>query len=217
MGRSTDPHGFRIVKHALLSIAAIAAIGAHILWTPDANAQTTRRHDVFGRYQQLKWHERDGLPQNTVLALAATRDGYLWMGTYEGAARFDGVRFTVFNPGTTTGIGNSLVTSLLERRDGDLWLGTYGGGVSRLSGGRFTPYSVKEGLPNEYTTYMSRIAQARSGSPPMAAAWPVFGRPLASYTVSHGLPSNRVRAFLDDDDGGLLDRYDEGSRELPTA
>ena len=49
-----------------------------------------------------------------MLAIATTRDGYLWPGTYEGAARFDGVRFTLFNPRTTTGIGNSLVAALLE-------------------------------------------------------------------------------------------------------
>ena len=71
-----------------------------------------------------------------MLAIATTRDGYLWVGTYEGAARFDGVRFTLFNPSTSTGIGNSQVMALLERRDGSLWLATYGGGVSRISGGR---------------------------------------------------------------------------------
>jgi hypothetical protein len=32
-------------------------------------------NDVFGRYQQVIWQERDGLPQNTVLAIATTRDG----------------------------------------------------------------------------------------------------------------------------------------------
>ena len=125
---------------------------ANTFWAAAATAQSMSRHDVFGRYQQVNWQERDGLPQNTVLAIATTRDGYLWMGTYEGAARFDGVRFTLFNPSNTTGIGNSLVTSLLERRDGDLWLATYGGGVSRLSGGRFTQYAVRDGLSSDFTT-----------------------------------------------------------------
>src|SRR5262249_6156766 len=110
---------------------------------------STAPSGVFRRYQQIVWQERDGLPQNTIIATTTTRDGYLWMGTFEGAVRFDGVRFTLFNPSTTSGIGNSFVTSLLERRDGDLWLGTYGGGVSRLSAGRFTQYSVKDGLSSD--------------------------------------------------------------------
>ena len=122
---------------------------ASLFQPADAAAQSSR-HDAFGRYQQVTWQERDGLPQNTVIAIATTRDGYLWMGTYEGAVRFDGVRFTLFNPSTTTGIGNSFVTSLLERRDGDLWLATYGGGVSRLSGGQFTQYARRDGLSSDF-------------------------------------------------------------------
>ncbi len=130
----------------------IILIIANTFWAGSATAQSMSRNDVFGRYQQVNWQERDGLPQNTVLAIATTRDGYLWVGTYEGAARFDGVRFTLFNPSTTTGIGNSLVTALLERRDGTLWLATYGGGVSRLSGGRFTQYAMRDGLSSDFTT-----------------------------------------------------------------
>ena len=121
----------------------IVCIIANMLGPASASAQSMGGNGVFGRYQQSNWQERDGLPQNTVLAVTTTRDGYLWVGTYEGAARFDGVRFTLFNPSTTTGIGNSMVTSLLERRDGNLWLATYGGGVSRLSGGQFTQYAIR--------------------------------------------------------------------------
>ena len=41
------------------------------------------------------WQTEDGLPQNSVTAVVQTRDGYLWLGTYSGLARFDGARFTV--------------------------------------------------------------------------------------------------------------------------
>ena len=133
-----------IVRHV------IALIIANAFWAAGATAQSISPNRVFGRYQQINWQERDGLPQNTVIAIATTRDGYLWLGTYEGAVRFDGVRFTLFNPSTTTGIGNSFVTSLLERRDGSLWLATYGGGMSRLSGGQFTQYAARDGLSSDF-------------------------------------------------------------------
>jgi ligand-binding sensor domain-containing protein len=42
------------------------------------------------------WGTEVGLPQNAVNAIAQTRDGYLWLGTHDGLARFDGVRFKVF-------------------------------------------------------------------------------------------------------------------------
>ena len=119
-----------------------------------AAAQSIGPTTVFGTYQQITWQERDGLPLNTVIAVTPSRDGYLWLGTYGGAVRFDGVRFTLFNPSNTTGIGNAVVGAILQSRTGDLWLGTFGGGVSRLSGGRFTAYGVKEGLSSDYVKSM---------------------------------------------------------------
>src|SRR5262252_6286831 len=43
------------------------------------------------------WRQPQGLPQNSVLAILQTRDGYLWVGTQEGLVRFNGVQFTVFD------------------------------------------------------------------------------------------------------------------------
>ena len=48
-----------------------------------------------------KWQMEEGLPNNMVTALAQTPDGYLWIGTYNGLVRFDGVRFVVFDPANT--------------------------------------------------------------------------------------------------------------------
>ena len=147
----------------------IGLIVANTLWPAVAAAQPASPAP-FGHYQQVLWQERDGLPQNTVLAVAPTRDGYLWVATYEGAARFDGVRFTLFSPSTTTGIGETWVTSLLERRDGDLWLATYGGGVSRLSNGQFTQYGTQRWpIQRLRLVPVRRPRPERSGSGPMAA------------------------------------------------
>jgi signal transduction histidine kinase/ligand-binding sensor domain-containing protein len=187
------------VRHIILLIIA------NTFWVANATAQSMSRNDVFGRYQQINWQERDGLPQNTVLAVTTTRDGYVWMGTYEGAVRFDGVRFTLFNPSTTTGIGNSFVTSLLERRDGSLWLATYGGGVSRLSGGRFTQYAIRDGLSSDvimclFEDHAGTLWIGTDGGGVNAFSQGRF----TPYTIADGLPSNLVRAIVDDGHGGLL-------------
>jgi ligand-binding sensor domain-containing protein len=42
------------------------------------------------------WTADDGLPQNIITGIRQTSDGYLWLATFDGLARFDGVRFTVF-------------------------------------------------------------------------------------------------------------------------
>ena len=72
----------------------IVLVIANTFWAASAAAHSTNPNVVFGEYQQINWQERDGLPQNTVVAIATTRDGYLWVGTFECAARFDGVRFS---------------------------------------------------------------------------------------------------------------------------
>ena len=109
-------------------------------------AQTFAAHKVFGRYQQAVWQEPQGLPQHTVYAMTKTRDGYLWLATVEGAARFDGVRFTVFDPTNTPEIRGSVIATLVEDDDGTLWLGPDSGGLVRYSAGRFARVTTADGL-----------------------------------------------------------------------
>src|SRR5512135_3112975 len=56
------------------------------------------------------WQTKDGLPQNYVYALLQTRDGYLWVGTGGGLARFDGVRFRNF--GLHEGLSSVQISTL---------------------------------------------------------------------------------------------------------
>ena len=89
-------------------------------------------------YFTRTWQVEQGLPQNKVTAVVQARDGYLWLGTYNGLARFDGVRFTVFDDNNTPELRSSRVTSLFEAADGTLWIGTESGDVSLYKDGRFT-------------------------------------------------------------------------------
>jgi signal transduction histidine kinase len=73
----------------------------------------------------------DGLPNNTVQALAQTRDGYLWVGTREGLARFDGEKFEKID--LVAGHASPSISCLHEGRDGSLWIGTDSSGLFRLS------------------------------------------------------------------------------------
>ena len=62
-------------------------------------------------YSIQVWQTEEGLPQNSVNTVIQTRDGYLWLGTFGGLVRFDGLRFTVFNGANTPELNNG-VTSL---------------------------------------------------------------------------------------------------------
>ena len=61
------------------------------------------------------WTTDDGLPDSSVTAVLQSHDGYLWVGTRSGLARFDGVRFTVYDSGNTPEMRSPHVTSLFER------------------------------------------------------------------------------------------------------
>jgi ligand-binding sensor domain-containing protein/signal transduction histidine kinase len=84
------------------------------------------------------WQNDRGLPQNTVNAIAQTSDGYLWVGTLGGLARFDGLNFTVFNPANTPALGSARIRALCAGRRGTLWITTLEGGLVRQVGGRFS-------------------------------------------------------------------------------
>ena len=76
------------------------------------------------RYHHENWQTEQGLPQNSVPCIRQTRDGYLWLGTREGLARFDGVRFTIFDRRTTPSLLHNQIRHLLEDRAGNLWIST---------------------------------------------------------------------------------------------
>jgi signal transduction histidine kinase/ligand-binding sensor domain-containing protein/CheY-like chemotaxis protein/AraC-like DNA-binding protein len=84
------------------------------------------------------WSIRDGLPVNNLSGLLQDRRGYLWVTTFDGLIRFDGVRFTVFNAASTPGLPSNRIRSLAEGPDGSLWLLTDRGTVVRLEAGRVT-------------------------------------------------------------------------------
>ena len=126
-----------------LALLLLSGIEAAALAEDEGGLDPAKR---LTQYSLDVWSAPQGLPQNTVTAIAQGRAGYLWVGTYEGLARFDGVRFTVFHRGNADGLKSNGIRALCEDREGGLWIGTNGGGLSRLAGGRIVHFSAAEGL-----------------------------------------------------------------------
>src|SRR6266446_1350067 len=85
-------------------------------------------------YKVRVWQTEEGLPQNSVHAIAQTSDGYLWVGTHEGLARFDGLRFVALDEKAPLELRHGWITALCAGRDGSLWIACDGYGLSRLKG-----------------------------------------------------------------------------------
>ena len=155
---------------------------------------------VPNAYSVRVWQTDDGLPQNSVHAIAQSADGYLWVGTHEGLARFDGVRFT---PVVDEILKQGWITALCAASDGSLWIGCDGNGVARLQDGKFTWLTETNGLPGNQTRC---LLEGRDGS-----IW-IGGEngltrskvgKLTTFTDRDGLGDNSIRAICEDANGTL--------------
>src|SRR3954469_22304316 len=83
------------------------------------------------------WSTENNLPSSTVTSIAQTQDGYLWVGTYNGLARFDGTRFVTFDPVNEPALSQSRVQGLFLDANGTLWINTFRGGLTSYRNGIF--------------------------------------------------------------------------------
>ena len=98
------------------------------------------------QYTMRHWDSDNGLPSLTITALEQTPDGYIWLATFTGLVRFDGVTFTAFTPKNTKEITVNALSSLCIDEFGNLWIGTEGGGLLSYRNGKFRGFSTTQGL-----------------------------------------------------------------------
>lgn len=156
------------------------------------------------QYKHFVWKTEQGLPQNSALDICQTRDGYLWIATQEGLARFDGARFVVFDKNNTPAFKSSWVSRLLQDRTGRLWIGTRGGLLS-WHNGNFMSYTAQNGVP--INNIVLSLLEDQDG-----ALWIgtrgdgllcLRNGTVTKYTTRNGLSSNDVWSLLQDSTGVL--------------
>jgi ligand-binding sensor domain-containing protein len=105
------------------------------------------RSQEFDNLGHQSWSTENGLPQNSVHQIFQSRDGYIWIATEGGIARFDGIEFTTFNHENTPTLTSDDTCCIAQDAAGSLWIGT-ADGLLQYSAGIFHRYSTKEGLPS---------------------------------------------------------------------
>ncbi len=98
------------------------------------------------QYRFTQWTADSGLPQNSVRGLVQTPDGFLWVATLNGIARFDGVRFQVFDKSTTPGISSSRFAAMVGGAGADLWMLSEDSNVVHFHEGAFATLSEPAGV-----------------------------------------------------------------------
>lgn len=160
-------------------------------------------HRALTQSRLSVWTSESGLPQNTIDAMVQTRDGYLWMGTEEGLARFDGVRYVVSDRQSAPALRSSFISSLFEAPDGTLWIGTYGGGLARLRNGKIEAFHAdvlgSDRMRGMHAGADGAVYIATAGGGLLR----IDGETITRFTTKDGLPTDRVWALESDGEGGL--------------
>jgi ligand-binding sensor domain-containing protein/signal transduction histidine kinase len=147
----------------------------------------------------------DGLRRDVVYSIAGNK-GELWVGRQRGGLtrlRADGGSITAKTYTKADGLAQDSVFSVYQARDGSVWAGTLSGGVSKLSGGRFTNYTSATGL---VSNTVASILESSDGT--MWFATPGGLSTLSkghwrAYTARDGLPSENVNCLSEDSTGVL--------------
>ncbi len=201
-GRGSEPGGTGHRVAALATSLLIAAasispggtIGGHATPAGDDPLES-------GKLLLRVFSDSDGLPQNTVHAITLDGRGYLWIGTQDGAARYDGRGWTAVDlPDRTR---SNFVRAIVPGRNGDLWFGTQGG-LLRLNEGSWRPI---QGLPlalvhqrvNAVLETASAEATVLWVATHDSGLWRNEGGSWRRFGMTDGLPSDRVWALFEAD------------------
>jgi signal transduction histidine kinase/CheY-like chemotaxis protein/ligand-binding sensor domain-containing protein len=120
-----------------------------LLFAGQARAMPADPADI-GRHAIRVFTDQDGLPQNGITAIAFDRKRYLWVGTKDGAAVYNGRTWQTVN--LPSEMRSNWVQAILVDSTGAAWFGTLGGGVARFDGASWTVWDTRSGLGNDEVT-----------------------------------------------------------------
>lgn len=132
-----------------------------VAWAPAADALPPTLTNTLPEFVVTTWRMEDGLPSERVRAVLQTRDGYVWVATFNGAAQFDGVRFRVFNEANTPALRNRLISCLFEDAAGRLWFGSEAGEITWRDEAGFHALAVTNHWPS---SPIERFAESGDGT-----------------------------------------------------
>lgn len=178
------------------------------------------------QYRIDTWTTEQGLPQNSVNAVLQTRDGYIWLTTFGGLVRFDGVNLQVFNTINTPALRTSRFSNLVEAPDGALWISADAYGAVRYQNGTFATFGAANGLPHDTVRSLFLDADGRvivdtNGGPVEFRDGRFFARAdIPSDSDSRRVPLSHGRAgTIWYYEGSAIKKWDRGAvtRQLTMA
>ncbi len=143
-------------RHTSLAVLGLLALP---LWLPGLLLALDPKKSI-SQYPLDTWRTEEGLPQSVVFSICQTPEGYLWLGTGNGLARFDGVRFRAFTKRADPGFKGKDIWRLFADPAGPLWFSSLGTGLGRYQGTSFEFFTPEAGLSD---TTVNAIARDENG------------------------------------------------------
>lgn len=180
----------------------------------------------ISQYVHDNFTMKEGLPQNSASSIIQSKNGYLWFATQEGLARFDGVRFTVFDRINSPAMVDSWIVRIAEDAVGGIWIRPVGfaPALNYLKNGVVRLISTAEGLPSNRSLTLAPDTEG--------GTWIGTDRGLSyhkdgtftNYSTKDGLPADTVFGLTLDNRGRLwistvrgIARFREGNIETLTG
>jgi diguanylate cyclase (GGDEF)-like protein len=202
MGEASSNGGVNLAeRRKFVVVRAMAEKWSRLLTLPVIfilSSGVLRSQTAITQFVQTPLTVESGLPESSVGAIAQTRDGYLWFGTQEGLARYDGLRITVFETANHKQLRDDFIETLAAGHDGSLWVATRSS-LAQLKDGEFHTYFMTQ-------SPISTIDEARDGQVwvgTLEGLYAVEGQKVRLYTMRDGLPSNAISSIVEGADGTL--------------
>lgn len=141
VSRSTDDNTLTQKLVCLIVLFALATTCAY------TQARSNESTENLGHQS---WSTENGLPQNSVHQIFQANDGYLWIATEAGVARFNSISFEVFNQQSDAAVTTEDICCFTQNRNDPnaaLWVGT-SDGLLQYSAQKFRRFSMADGLPS---------------------------------------------------------------------
>ncbi len=185
---------------------------AHFLLSDSVLAQG---HPItpLTQYNIRSWSTIDGLPNDKIIAVYQSAQGYIWLASQEGLVRFDGAGFEVFDEQNTPAFPHSQVTALIEDKDSTLWIGTIRG-LLKYRRGKFEPVQAESDITPFVgnTLFVDRKGNCLVGT--RTGILRVVNGIITKFELPGNPPMVSVNAMCDDQEGELWIGTGEGLKLL---
>lgn len=170
------------------------------LWGLDPNKS-------IDKYLLDQWQTSEGLPGNMVVSIVQTPDGYLWLATSNGLARFDGIKFSnipFVRDEEISPLETAKPITLLVNQEVNLWIGS-NIGLTRYCNGRFNTFTTQHGLSENRIRHIAHDMKGNIWISFMSGYVDRFSEgKFIPYNNTHGLEATKINAIVEDRSGNLL-------------